>query len=183
MSGLPQQLVDPFKQASLGAEYCGELPFDKMPRLRALLAEKSEGSVSYRLRFSQPRGRQYRLVGEVEAVVSLPCQRCFRSSQHKIGGEFRFALLETEAGIESLDEEWEPLVVGDERISLVELLEDELLLSLPAVALHDDRAACEGSDWQRWTDKEAEKIPVVDDAEEKNPFAALAALKNNPDDG
>ena len=183
MSGLPQQLVDPFRQASLGAEYCGDLPFHKMPRLQALLTEDCEGSVSYRLRFSQPRSRQFRLEGEVGAVVSLPCQRCFRPSTHEIGGEFRFALLETEDEIDSLTETWEPLVLGEARINLTELLEDELLLGLPGVALHENPDDCEDSDWQRWTDREATKILMVDDVKEENPFAALAALKKQPDEG
>ncbi len=177
MSALPQQLVNPFKQASLGAEYRGELSFDGMPRLQALLVAESGGSVNYRLRFSQPQSRKFCLEGTIEAVVELPCQRCFRSSQHEIASGFRFALVESDAEIALVAEGWEPLLVDEERISLVALLEEELLLSLPAVATHHDKALCAGSDWQSWIEREADRKLKADNAEEENPFAVLADLK------
>ncbi len=178
MSGLPLQLVDPFRQASLGAEYQGELSFDKMPRLRALLVEQSEGSVRYRLRFSQPGSRRYCLEGEVETLVSLPCQRCFRPSPHQVEGRFCFELVETEAQVDLVEDGCEALLVTDERISLVGLLEDEVLLGLPAIAVHDDIAACEGSDWQQWMAQEQGKLLNENAGDEDNPFAALAGLKD-----
>jgi len=56
--------------------------------------------------------------------------RAFRS--------FKFALINSEEEIELLPEEFEPyLVEGDEQ-SIIELIEDELLLCLPMVTIHDD---------------------------------------------
>lgn len=178
MSGLPLQLVDPFRQASLGAEYQGELSFEKMPRLRALLVKPSEGSVKYRLRFSQPSGRRYRLEGDIETLVSLPCQRCFRPSPHAVVGRFCFELVETEAEMDLVEGDCEALLVTDERMSLVALIEDEVLLGLPTIAVHQDVAACEGSDWQQWTAKEQGKLLNENAGNGENPFAALAGLKD-----
>jgi uncharacterized protein len=182
MSGLPLQLVDPFRQASLGAEYQGELPFDKMPRLRELLVKRSEGSVRYRLHFSQQGSRRYRLEGEVETSVELPCQRCFRPSRHEVKGRFRFELVETEAQMDLVEEGYDALLVEDERISLPGLLEDEVLLALPAVAVHEDIADCTGSDWQQWMAAEQRRSSHEDKDEDagnaENPFAVLAGLKD-----
>ncbi len=176
------QLVDPFRQASLGAEYEGELSFDRLPRLRELLAGSGRGSVSYRLRFSQPAQRRFTLEGTLETVVELPCQRCFRPSRHEVEAEFHFDLVEGEAQMALVDDDREALLVEDERISLPSLLEDEILLALPAIAMHADVADCHGSDWQRWMDDEQARIATenADVAERENPFAALAGLKEKP---
>ena len=180
MSGLPLQLVDPFRQASLGAEYEGEFPLERMSRLRDLLVGESGGSVRYRLRFSQPGSRRHRLEGELETTVALSCQRCFRPSRYQVEARFVFELVESEAELELLDETEEGLLVEDERISLPRLLEDEILLALPAIAVHADVGDCQGSDWQRWMDAEQAKV-IVDECErQENPFAALAGLKGEP---
>jgi len=177
------QLVDPFRQASLGAEYAGELSFERMPRLRELLAGSGQGSVVYRLRFSQPDNRRHTLEGELETVVELQCQRCFRPSRHRVSGHFRFDLVESEVQMALVDEGREALLVEDGRISLPQLLEDEVLLALPVIAMHADKTDCHGSDWQRWMDDEQQRIASENDdaAERENPFAALAGLKDTSD--
>ena len=182
MSGLPLQLVDPFRQASLGAEYQGDLPFDKMPRLRELLVKRSEGSVRYRLRFSQQGSRRFRLEGEIDTSVELPCQRCFRGSWYDVSSQFRFELVETEAEMDLVEEGYDALLVEDERISLPGLLEDEVLLGLPAIAVHEDAADCAGSDWQHWVaaneGSSSNEDKDKDAGNEENPFAVLAGLKD-----
>ena len=177
MSGLPLQLVDPFRQASLGAEYEGEFPLERMPRLRDLLVGEPGGSLRYRLRFSQPGSRRHRLEGELETTVALPCQRCFRPSRHEVETQFAFELVESEAELGLLDETQEGLLVENERISLPQLLEDEILLALPAIAVHADVSECRGSDWQQWMDAEQAKDVVENGEQQENPFAALAGLK------
>jgi len=68
----------------------------------------------------------------------------------------------------------EPLILEDDKISLNELVEDELLLALPDFPRHDYPCI----------DREGVK-PAVHDIDEQirsnNPFAVLAKLKNTGD--
>lgn len=183
MSALPKHPVDPFRQASLGAEYQGDLPFDNMSRLLEAAMNQSDGSVRYRLRFMQPHSRDHQLAGDVLAIVSLPCQRCFRPSVHEIRSSFRFKLVETEAEMALVEDDdvLEPLLVENAQINLVQLIEDEVLLNLPTYAVHEDEQACQGSDWAKWMDAEkARRDEFLDEElpQKKNPFAVLAGLKD-----
>jgi uncharacterized protein len=84
----------------------------------------------------------------------------------KVDSGFRLVVVQgyDEAG--QVDESLEPLLAEEGSIRLLDLVEDELLLALPAVALHDQ---CEA--------------PAFDDGEisvdepRENPFAALERLK------
>ena len=88
---------------------------------------------------------------------------------------FRLAMIESEAEIERLGEEYEPLLLDDSLVSVAELVEDELLLCLPIVPKHDTEECNANShvedNIEQSSDIESESKP------KKNPFAALADLK------
>ena len=72
--------------------------------------------------------------------------------------------------IQSLDEKYEPLPSDSDELSLIQLLEDELLLAMPFSPLHP-KAECAGK-------QELDKI----NAEARpGPFAALATLASEAD--
>ena len=82
---------------------------------------------------------------------------------------FRFTKTEAEANALPLDEEGddEEVIVGSRSLSVADWVQEEAILSLPAMPLHDD---CE-MDYENTSDE-------VVEAEKPNPFAALAALKH-----
>jgi uncharacterized protein len=55
-----------------------------------------------------------------------------------IESDFRFGLVTSEDEAELLPGEFEPLLVTGSEVSLPDLVEDELLLSLPIVARHEE---------------------------------------------
>ena len=71
-----------------------------------------------------------------------------------------------EAG--ELDEAFDPLLAEERGVSLMDLVEDELILALPVVPLHED---CEGP--------QHDDATVVASESSDNPFAALEALKKS----
>ena len=78
---------------------------------------------------------------------------------------------------EELSPEYEPLFVEDEPLHLADIVEDELILALPAVAMHPE-SECTGAQHPS-RDGEEESQP----AEAKpNPFAVLAKLKREQKD-
>lgn len=120
----------------------------------------------------EPRGGEPQtwLHLEASATVQLTCQRCLQPVQEQLSLSrwFRFARDEAQAAELDMDSDDDVLAMT-RAFDAHELIEDELLLSLPLVPRHEE---C------------PQPLPVPDDelvdqAEEErpHPFAALAALK------
>lgn len=110
---------------------------------------------------------------QASAAVPLTCQRCLGPVETPLLVDrwFRFVADEAAAAAEDDDCE-EDLLALEPRPRLYEVLEDELLMELPLVPLHD---TCPVPVVMHASD------PMVDlgesEPERKNPFAELAKLK------
>ncbi|ODU30572.1 MAG: hypothetical protein ABS93_01855 [Thiobacillus sp. SCN 62-729] len=73
----------------------------------------------------------------ISGEVGLTCQRCLGSMPYTVGLERTLYLARNEAELERLDAlpDSDAIQAG-ERLSLVELIEDEVLLSLPLAPMH-----------------------------------------------
>ncbi len=107
----------------------------------------------------------------IEGSAVMQCARCNEPVTVPVFREltFRFTKTEEEANALPLDEEGddEEVIVGSRSLSVADWVQEEAILSLPAMPLHDD---CE-MEYENTDDE-------VIEAEKPNPFAALAALKN-----
>jgi len=108
---------------------------------------------------------------ELEAVVTLRCQRCLETYAQTLRSVTKLAFVsdEEEAGL--VPEGYEAIPVPGARVDLAELVEDELLLSLPVVALHGEGTQCAGAARQAEDDGREERP-----AETHRPFAQLQDL-------
>ncbi len=122
-------------------EACGSVRIADMPRLVDLLAD-STGSADVALRFGHDPGRRPMISGEITARLRLLCQRCLQPFDWSTTINLRVGIVTDEAAADNLPEELDPLLVANERVRLVELVEDELILGLPVVARHEDDSAC-----------------------------------------
>jgi len=110
------------------------------------------------------------------AEVALPqiCQRCLGPVDVAVSfeREFRFVASEEVAAVEDEESEEDVLVLSRD-FNLLELVEDELLMALPAVPKHE---VCPGGVKLQVADPD-----FVEEAQEKpNPFAVLEQLKKRP---
>ena len=108
---------------------------------------------------------------QADTSVPLTCQRCMAAVQEllKIDQWYRFVATEDIAMAED-DASEEDLLVMAPQFDLLALLEDELLMALPLVPMHDECPALPAF--------RAGVIDVPDEVPGKpNPFAALAQLK------
>ena len=156
------------RQVELKRTIEGVYPISKLARLSEVLMS-NEGMVSAKLEFCHSVGYAC-LKGKVSATLLVQCQRCLKPVETKISGRFKFGLVNSEEDFELLPEEFEPYLVEGEEQSVIDLIEDELLLSLPMVTVHEN--SC--SDFM----SEQERI-VKAEKEAAHPFAALEALKND----
>ncbi|MCG6937492.1 MAG: YceD family protein [Gammaproteobacteria bacterium] len=148
----------------------GDYPLAKFERLAEVLLS-NEGYVTAKLEFGYSVGYAC-LKARASAKLLVRCQRCLEPMETVVTGSFKFALLDSEDDFELIPDEFEPyLLEGDEQ-SIIDILEDELLLSLPMVTVHDE--ACSDFIINQQKAAAAEK-------EASHPFAALKALKEELD--
>jgi len=159
------------RQVELNSTISGSIALGRFQRLAELLAS-DQGEVEASLKFGTCAG--YACVkGSVTGNLKLECQRCLQPMAFEINSQFKFAFIDSEDEIELIPDEFEPyLIEGDEQ-SIVDIFEDELLLSLPMVAVHE--TACSEYMTRHEQQLKAEK-------EAAHPFAALKALKTEQDD-
>ena len=170
MSGrLPEQ-VDPLRLARQGARIEGVLPLAQMHRLAQYLSA-AIGEATVQMEFGLGEGAIGFLRGQTQAQLSVICQRCLQPMSLAVEVPFAFGLTVSEEAAGKLGDDHEPLLVGDEPLRLSELVEDELILALPIVALHD-KQDCPAAQRLEATAPETERQGA-----ESNPFAVLKELK------
>jgi uncharacterized protein len=117
-----------------GADVDFTVPLAELAGLRALRAGVA-GEVHGKVRFSRLQGVA---VAEltVEGTATLECQRCMRPMRLPVAAQVRVALVASDADDTRLPADLEPVLAAGGRISIAELLTEELLLTLPIVPLH-----------------------------------------------
>lgn len=169
---LPSTL-DVRKAAARGVSVSGVLKPLNLPRFRSALAA-DEGVIQAVLAFSRDEERKLVVQVKFEADVSVICQRCLQAMPLHIDGEGNLGIVWTDDQAAQLPRHLEPLIVPEEGYNLWELVEDELILALPAFSYHDTQN-CKKilSDFNGPTPKEspADSKP--------NPFDVLAKLKSD----
>ena len=146
-----------------------------MPRLASSL-EDNAGDIDVALKFDVDASGIAWMEGHLTGTLPLCCQRCMQTLLMPIDTTFRLAMVESESEIERLGEQYEPLLLDDSLVSVVELVEDELLLALPIVPKHETDQCNVGS----LNEEIVEQVLVVESEPEskKNPFDVLADLKS-----
>jgi uncharacterized protein len=105
-----------------------------LPRV-ASRADQMGGNVAGTVRF----GRHERTaIAHVlmQGTAVMCCQRCMRPVELPVSSSVRLALLENAEDVRTVTDPFEPVLALRGRISVGELVEEELLLSLPIVPLH-----------------------------------------------
>ncbi|HXF07022.1 MAG TPA: YceD family protein [Candidatus Acidoferrales bacterium] len=129
-------LVDVDRLARRGARLEGRFAIVQFDRLRDMVAEP-DGELSFVLRFYRDGEGRSRISGTIEASVVLVCQRCLQPMEQGLAAEVALVALAEERDLSQVPAEAEPLLTGGEPVRLIDLIEDEAILALPIVALHN----------------------------------------------
>jgi uncharacterized protein len=117
------------------ATLTGSLSIKRLPRLVSLLADDA-GEIDFQLSFAREAGRQV-IRGHFQTKVWMRCQRCLEPVQVPLEGEIGLERVMDET--QALKTELDPLLLADdEEVQLSDLIEDEIILALPVVAMHED---------------------------------------------
>jgi uncharacterized protein len=168
MSEAPSQRLDVERLAEARAEIQFAISLAEFPRLRPYLAS-TESTARGRVRFERDRGLSTAEV-ELDGTVDLVCQRCLQTMQQVVSSRAQVALISSEGEADRVPQEYEPVLAAEGRITLHELVEEELLLSLPIVPLHQEGTTC-ADEAESESDAEASKA-----GETQRPFEQLGEL-------
>ena len=172
MSRAPADLVNAVELAGRAARLERTVGLPQLPRL--VEAGALEGTrLHAELEFGSLEGRTTVAV-QVDGEVFLPCQRCLRPCECDLDESAVLAVVARDT--DEVPSGYEPLLGDAERLSVVELIEEQVLLGLPLVPMHATAAECGAVA----TAVEA----VVDEPaadEKQRPFANLRQLLDKGD--
>lgn len=130
------ELLHPQRFAEQGRHICGQIPLSRLQALSDLLMD-SVGFVTVDLRFGyDPDHRVCYISGVLETQLSLQCQRCLQAMLHPLRIEVNLSPISSDSASTQFPSVYEPIVVQDDEITLIQLVEEELLLALPLVPKH-----------------------------------------------
>jgi DUF177 domain-containing protein len=131
---LPSVEVDPWRFCRDAQSWETRSDVAAFPRLAH---EFTQGALFCRVVGRVDQRGSLSLQVSISGEVGLTCQRCLGSMPYTVGLERTLYLARNEAELERLDAlpDSDAIQAG-ERLSLVELVEDEVLLSLPLAPMH-----------------------------------------------
>ena len=153
--------MDRLAEGGAGVDFAVSLA--ELPGLPAGVA----GDVSGHAHFARTQGFPVAQL-TVRGAATLACQRCMQPMSVPIDAVVKVALVGSEADVARVPPELEPVLASGGRISIGELIREELLLTLPIVALHGEGEPC--------APPPAETAAGTRGQDTHKPFARLADL-------
>jgi uncharacterized protein len=170
MSGRLPETVQWDRLTEGGETLRGSLALRRMTRLAGCLLD-SEGDVDVELEFGIDAQHVRYLRGHLCTTLHLVCQRCLQPLSYPLDTDICLGLVLSEDEMERLPESYDGYVFDRRAVELKTIIEDELMLALPLVPLHDaDQCRIDSA----YVDAQEPALPV--EAERRRPFAGLDAL-------
>ncbi|TCJ94779.1 uncharacterized protein EV694_2013 [Volucribacter psittacicida] len=163
--------VDPVKDAQRRLDYVGYYAQDQLVRLTESVSQVLS-NVQVTLSFFIDPQKLVVMEGKANVDVELICQRCQQPMVKTLTAAFCYSPVANLDQIDVLPEIYEPIEFNEfGEIDLIGTIEDELILTLPLVPMHEPEH-CEVSVAEQVFGQLPEEL-----ANKPNPFAVLASLK------
>jgi len=164
--------VDPWLLAEQEKTLEGRIALGTLSRLAPLLVENT-GEAAFVLVFGRDEHGRTVIHSSVKADLKLECQRCLRSLDHAVDARGVLAVVRGSLEAERLPKELDPLLLREnEALEVPQLVEDELLLSIPVSPRHET-AVCPVHPEER----AGQSAAGISQERAPNPFRVLAGLK------
>lgn len=132
-TGLPTQ-IDAERYAREGRSIEGFIPQAVLPRLKDLLGDINN-QIKTNLSFAVNGQGHIVIDGQIDTTVVLECQRTLELFDYPVKTSFKLVVVKDDRQADSLSPEYEPFLMDDNGyVSPLEMVEEEIILSLPLVA-------------------------------------------------
>lgn len=165
-------VLDVRRAAVRGTRVMGCLKPLELSRFLPLLAN-AEGKILVDMAFSRDEEHRYILHLAIRADIAVVCQRCLEVMPLQLKSDSALAIVWTDEEAVHLPKHLEPLIVEDAPCQLRQIVEDELILSMPSYNYHDSEdCKLKSSDYYSEID------PQEGNSHERpNPFNVLEQFK------
>lgn len=159
--------------------FSGSVRLAELPRLVPFVPlEAPETSLDFDLRFFRDEGRAMLAQIDVQTTVQVDCARCLQPMSLPLTGSSLLQFVYNDDQAEQVGDAREPVLVDAEGgVTISDLLEEEVLMAIPTVAMHEHQ--CQPA-WQEEAEAEEDVELAVERPERPNPFTALAEQWNAP---
>ena len=139
-------VIDSLEFARTGQTLGGRLQIAQLPRLQDSLFD-ADGEVQYEVRGGHDARQRPVLKIEISGALHLRCQRCLGklSQPLRLSNTLTLAIGNEAAG-PGLDEEDGEWIEASASLDVTDLVEDEILLSLPFSPRHGEGSCGQGAD-------------------------------------
>ena len=137
-----EKVIDSISFAKKSESLQGKIAVSRFERAADSLAE-STGEIKFSLDGKLDSRRRPSLFLSVHGPLMLICQRCLTAFEHELNIGRQLVLVASESQLPELDDE-DPdvdVVVATEKMNVLDLIEDEIILSLPLAPRHDFECA------------------------------------------
>lgn len=165
MQGKLRQRHQVHKEVSRRGYFEGRIDVAELSRLTELLASP-QGEVEVSFEFSMSDYSIPMVSGQVKTSLQVECQRCLLPLPVDL--ELEFSLLVDATDEQVRESSLDTLVNEDGVVDIFEVVEDEIILALPLVAMHENETCNE-----HWQAAQETQQPVI----KENPFSVLKDLK------
>jgi uncharacterized protein len=132
---LPSELKI-FNFAKKDVSLFGEYLISSLPRISEIAINK-EDCVKVDLSFYLENDKTPCIKGIIELNIVLECQRCLEALQKQLKVNFNLAFVRNEQQAEGLDSKHEIYVIEGDELATIDLISDEILMSLPMAPSHN----------------------------------------------
>lgn len=169
--------ITPRKLVNLDVDIDGVIPPQAMQRLGQAVEAVLQATEVW-LHFGGVKGPDKVVTGKAITQVSLRCERCLQNYAAPLQADISVGVVWSEEEAAQLPSHLDPWLVPEEDADLVALVEDELLLALPIVALHQVEEDCPAPAMSYGPGQEEGVPSPVEEEARENPFKILEQLKN-----
>ena len=168
-TGYLGEYVEPHELGARSEALGGWIPLAEFSRLTTLL-DRDTGEVQIALQFTRDDEGRPIVRGSATAQACVTCQRCLEPVELELVARINMVLVKSDAEAQEMLPRYDTVVLAAEKVELVTLLEDDLILSLPHDACPDSGQDCPQQPVLEYPDHE--------NARAQNPFDVLAKLKD-----
>ncbi|SJL82462.1 23S rRNA accumulation protein YceD [Vibrio palustris] len=164
--------VDPGKAAQKRLDYDGIIQVSLLKRLAESVASvKRDAQVT--LSFGLDEQRLVVISGKANIDVDLECQRCNQVFAFACDVEFTYTPYFSAKSEEDAPEEYDLVDLNEYgEVDLIQLIEDEIILGLPHIAMHEESECSVDSNNLVFGE-----LPTEVEEDKPNPFDVLKSLK------
>ena len=165
---LPKR-VDAVKLVEINQQFNAEIDGNSLLRLKDAVVHCT-AVVKVEVTFDRDQEANRVISGRCATEVEMVCQRCLGSVVVPVESQFELGLVFNDDQAKQLPKRLEPVEMNEDGLlELWDVIEDELLLELPAFPTHSD-GECQ-------LKQPEPETTIATDVERENPFSVLAKLK------